>query len=72
MSEFIKCDGCGRMTKKKGDAAENWSIVAIKTCHPKSFFGDDYKGYHVCPECRKKVIELFPFADIEQAGGRKL
>lgn len=72
MSEYIKCDGCGRMTKKVGDAAKDWSIIAIQTCHGNSLFGDNYKGYHVCPKCREDVIKLFPFANVSQAGGRRL
>ena len=72
MSEFIKCDGCGRMAKKEGDAAEDWSIIVIKTCHGNSLFGDDYKSYHACPECRKNLLEVLSLSEIESAGTRRL
>jgi len=73
MSEFIKCDGCGKMIKKKGDAAEDWSIIGIKTCRGKLYAGNVYEEYHVCPSCHQKIMdEILSLSGIEHAGVRRL
>jgi len=73
MSEFIKCDGCGRMTKKDLiNGPREWSTIEITIHRNNSIFGEDLSIYHVCPECRKNVLEVLSFSEIEHAGARRL
>ena len=63
MSEFIKCDGCGRMAKKDlTNGPREWSTIEITTHRNNGIFGEDPSTYHVCPECHK---------ELEQGGCKK-
>lgn len=60
MSEFIKCDGCGRMTEKDLiNGPKEWSTVEITTHRNNSIFGENVSKYHVCPECREEIMRIF-------------
>lgn len=63
MSEFIKCDGCGKMIEKDLiNGPKGWSTVEIDTHRCNSIFGnlgEDISEYHVCPECRNEIMKIF-------------
>ena len=73
MSEFIKCDGCGRMAKKDLiNGPREWSTIEITTHRNNGLFGEDPSTYHVCPECRKEIMKTLAFRGIDDAGARRL
>ena len=73
MSEFIKCDGCGKMAKKDLiNGPKGWSTVEITTHRDNSIFGEDVSTYHVFPECHKNVLEVLSLSETDHAGARRL